>query len=142
MLKGSFIHLQTSAWYITVLVYCPLSSFQLIKEHGLNLKFQRNRNYHFVTKFRTPRSTQNLKTWQFSTEKTQLSKKCTFICFLRLVRVPKSELHLTRKIQLSKKCISICFLKIGRVPEPKQYLTWIIPAIPLVSLLGAAVVTN
>jgi hypothetical protein len=61
-------------------------------------------------------------------------------------RVPKSELHLTRKTQLSKKCISICFLKIGiligRVPEPKQYLRWIIPVIPLVSLLGAAVVTN
>jgi hypothetical protein len=57
-------------------------------------------------------------------------------------RVPKSELHLTRKTQLSKKCISICFLKTGRVPEPKQYLRWIIPVIPLVSLLGAAVVTN
>jgi hypothetical protein len=86
MFKGSFIHLQTSAWYITMLVYYPLSSFQLIKEYGLNLNFQGNRSYyHIVTKFRTPRSIQNLKTCQFSNEKTQLSKKCTFMCFSRLV---------------------------------------------------------
>lgn len=86
MFKGSFIYLQTSAWYITVLVYYPLSSFQLIKEYSLNLNFQGNRSYyHFVTKFRKPRSKQNLKTCEFSNEKTQLSKKCTFMCFLRLV---------------------------------------------------------
>jgi hypothetical protein len=49
----------------------------------------------------------------------------------RTGRVPKSELHLTRKTQLSKKCISISFLKTVRVPEPRQYLRWIIPVIPL-----------